>query len=133
MTSRQRKAHRIIWILLVIIMPVLMYLVIKDLNFQAPEKNSVIIKNTSDSTILKTNENELIKTNLYSNHLEIIVKSPLKNASSVAYTINKAGDHISAIGHITTSGIYTFNISNIPIGIAIYDDIKKTEITKLFF
>ena len=65
MTAGQRKAHRIIWILMILILPVFMFLAIKDLNFQSPKKKSIAVEKVSEKTILKTSENKLIKANLY--------------------------------------------------------------------
>lgn len=133
MTSGQRKAHRIIWILLVIIIPVLLFLAIKDLNFQAPEKKANTIEKSSDKAIIYTKENEIIKVNLLEGELQIILKSSLKNASSIVHIIDKKGKHLGSLGQISTPGIYSFNISNRIDGIALNDAIKDKEITKLFF
>ncbi len=136
MTSGQRKAHKYIWLLLLICIPIGIYFSVKDLSFSS-EKTLASETEITKKDILKTVQNEVIKITTYKkvNSIEIILKTPLKNATSVAYLLNKDFTKGKFIGQLATVGVYNFNIDkeeNI-IGIAIYDALKETLITKLTF
>lgn len=134
MTSGLRKAHKYIWLLLVIIVPVIMFLSIKDLDIFSSEKNTATITaKTSKKNVIVSTENEIVKASLYPNHVEIILKSTLKNSSSIVYEMDAKGHKSSLIGQLTTAGIYKFNINHLPKGIMMYDALKGVEITKLKF
>ncbi len=133
MDASQRKVHRIIWMSVAIVVPLFILFSIKDLHFKTAEKKSSPVETASEELVLKTAENEFIKTILYEDHVEIILKSPLKNASSIVYTADTTGKPLKIIGQITASGIYNFDIQSAPEGIALYDGIRKTEITKILF
>jgi hypothetical protein len=133
MTSGLRKAHKYIWLLLIIIIPVIMVFSIKGLNIFSPENNTVSQLEGSKKVSLKTSENNIIKIAVFENHVEIILKSTLKNSSSVVYVMDEKGNKSSVIGQLTKAGIYNFNINSLPKGIIIYDALKQVEITKLSF
>ena len=133
MTSGLRKAHKYIWLLLIIIVPVIMVFSIKDLDIFSSENNTISQLKGSKKVSLKTSENNIIKASVFENHVEIILKSTLKNSSSVVYEMDEKGNKSGIIGQLATAGIYNFNISTLPKGIIIYDDLKDVEITKLSF
>jgi len=137
MTSGQRKTHKYIWLTLTICIPICIYLSVKNLSFSS--KNTLELKSEiTAKKILKTKQNEIVKVttfkNSHSNSIEIILKTPIKNATAVAYLLNKNFTKGELIGQITTVGIYNFNIENeIEFGVVIYDALKETLITKLTF
>nr|WP_321246149.1 hypothetical protein [uncultured Psychroserpens sp.] len=133
MTSGQRKAHKYIWLLLAIVIPVVMVFAIKDLNIFSSENSTSSTFEGSKKDSLKSFENDIIKASLFESHIEIILKSTLKNTSAVVYEMDKKGNKTIIIGQLTTAGIYNFNINNLPKGIIIYDDLKHVEITKFSF
>ncbi|MFT4781924.1 MAG: hypothetical protein ACI9SD_001614 [Pseudohongiellaceae bacterium] len=133
MTSGLRKAHQYIWLLLLIIVPLIMVLSVKDLEIFSSESDTTSQSNGSKKGSLKTSENELIKASVFESHLEIILKATLKTSSSVVYEMDTKGNKSIIIGQLTSAGIYNFNINNLPQGIIIYDDLKQVEITKLKF
>ena len=133
MTSGLRKAHKYIWLLLIIIVPVMMVFSIKDLDIFSSENNTISQLKGSKKVSLKTSENDIIKASVFERHVEIILKSTLKNSSSVVYEMDEKGNKSGVIGQLTTAGIYNFNINNLPKGIIVYDDLKDVEITKLSF
>ncbi len=133
MTSGLRKAHKYIWLLLIIIVPVMMVFSIKDLEIFSSENNTTSQLKGSKKVSLKTSENDIIKASVFERHVEIILKSTLKNSSSVVYEMDEKGNKSGVIGQLTTAGIYNFNINNLPKGIIVYDDLKDVEITKLSF
>ncbi|MGB3606042.1 MAG: hypothetical protein WA775_13465 [Psychroserpens sp.] len=131
MTSGLRKAHKYIWLLLVIIIPIIIALSIKDLDvFSSNNQTLTTIKESKNSS-LNMAENDVIKVSVFENQIEIILKSTLKNSASVVYEMDGKGNKSTIIGQITTTGIYTFKINNLPKGIIIYDDLKQVDITKL--
>ena len=133
MTSGLRKAHKYIWLLLIIIVPVIMVFSIKDLDIFSSENNTTSQLKGSKKVSLKTSENDIIKASVFERHVEIILKSTLKNSSSVVYEMDEKGNKSGVIGQLTTAGIYNFNINILPKGIIVYDDLKDVEITKLSF
>ena len=130
MTSGLRKAHKYIWLLLIIIVPVIMFFSIKDLNLFSSGTHTASQVSGSKKMSLKSYENDIIKVAVFESHIEIILKTTLKNSSSVVYEMDKKGKKSNIIGQLTTAGIYNFNINNLPKGIIIYDAIKQIEITK---
>lgn len=133
MTSGLRKTHKYIWLLLVIIVPVIMFFSVRNLNLFSLGKNTASQFNGSKKVSLKTFENDIIKVSVFENYVEIILKSTLKNPSSIVYEMDEKGNKFNVIGQLTTAGIYNFNINNLPKGIIIYDDLKQVEITKILF
>ena len=133
MTSGLRKTHKYIWLALIIIIPVIMLFSIKDLDVFSLENSTASKIKSSKKVSLQSFENDIVKTTVFENHIEIILKTTLKNPSSIVYEMNTIGNKSSVIGQLTTAGIYNFNINNLPEGIIIYDDLKDTEITKFMF
>ena len=133
MPSGLRKAHKFIWLLLIIIIPMIMFFSIKDLNIFSIEGNTTSQIKSSKKSKLYSFENDIIKGAIFESEIEIILKSTLKNSSSIVYGMDEKGNRLDAIGQLTTVGIYNFNINSLPKGIIIFDDIKQVEITKLNF
>jgi len=133
MTSGLRKVHKYIWLLLLIIVPVIMFFSIKDLDIFSSENNATSQLKGSKKVNLKTFENDIVKASVFENHIEIILKSTLKNSSSIVYEMGEKGNKSDVLGQLTTAGIYNFDINNLPKGIIIYDELKQVEITKFSF
>jgi len=133
MTSGLRKAHKYIWLLLIIVVPVIMYFSVKNLDVFSSVNNASSQLIGSKKVSLKSYENEIVRTSVFESHVEIILKSTLKNSSSIVYEMDKKGNKSNVIGQLTTAGIYNFDINNLPKGIIIYDDLKQVEITKFSF
>ena len=130
MTSGLRKAHKYIWLLLIIMVPVIMVFSIKDLDVFSSENNRPSQLKGSKQVSLNSFENDIIKMAVFESHVEIILKSTLKNSTSIVYAMDAKGNKSNVIGQLTTAGIYNFKINNLPKGIIIYDDLKQVEITK---
>ena len=134
MTSVLRKAHTYIWLVLIIMVPTMMFFSVKDLAIFSSEKESVKTSlEASNKTRIASTENDIIKASLYVSHIEMILKTTLKNATSVVYSMDSNGNKSDIIGQLATAGIYKFTIKNLPKGIIIYDALKAVEITKLTF
>jgi hypothetical protein len=137
MTSGQRKAHIYIWLLIAIGIPVLIVFSINDLDVFSSKSASSIEIATTKNNVIKVAENELIKASLIkmdsTNSIEVILKSTLKNPSSLVYELNKNNEKGELIGQLTTVGIYNFDTKESLKGIVIYDALKEKLISKIEF
>lgn len=132
MTSGLRKAHRYIWLILLIAIPVMIVFAIKDLEFSDTNMAEITTEEFTKKNATPDFENEIIKVAFHPNSIELILKKTLKNASSTVYAID--GENVkTVIGQLTTSGKYQFNVKNAPKNIMIYDEIKDMLITKTNF
>jgi len=110
-----------------------MFFSIKDLDIFSSENNATSQLKGSKKVNLKTFENDIVIASVFENHIEIILKSTLKNSSSIVYEMGEKGNKSDVLGQLTTAGIYNFDINNLPKGIIIYDELKQVEITKFSF
>ena len=133
MTSGLRKAHKYIWLALVVIIPIIIIFSIKDLSVFSSEKDEVSQIEYSENENITSFENDIIRASFSENKIEIILKTTLKNSSSVVYAVDAEGNKSKIIGQLTTAGIYTFKNNAKPKGIIISDDLKDIQITKLMF
>ena len=135
MTGGQQRAHKIIWIVMVIILPLLIFIVIRDINFDVQSSdisgeselrnNALVVEQDWIRTVLvDINEKTL---------LQIRLKKPLKNPSALVYTLNKRGQKDRLLGQLQGMGDYEFSLDTPFEGIILYDAIKEEEIEKLEF
>ena len=132
MTSGLRKAHRYIWLILVILIPVMIFFAIKDLQFSDTNASQSFNTELTKKNAKPDFENEIIKVAFYPNSIELILKKTLKNASCTVFAVD-GKDVKTLVGQLTTSGKYQFNVKDIPKNIMIYDEIKDMLITKTNF
>ena len=137
MTSALLKTHKFIWIVLVLIIPVILFFAIKDLSFFSSEENNIEFS-VSDDEMIGSSENEFIKAVVLKDtsqiiRLNLILKSPLKNPTSVVYALNENDEKGVLIGQLTTTGNYSFTLASPLKGILVYDTLKDILITKLNF
>ena len=132
MTSGLRKAHRYIWLILVIGIPVMIVFAIKDLKFSDTNTGQFFNTEFTKKSSKVDFENEIIKVGFYPNSIELILKKTLKNASCTVYAIDDK-DIKTVLGQLTTSGKYQFDVKDTPKNILIYDEIKDMLITKTNF
>ena len=133
MTAGQRKAHKYIWITIIIFVPVIMFSSIKNLDVFSKDKRASHQLEGSKEVSLNSYENDIIKASVFEHNLEVILKSSLKNSSAVVYEMDGKDNKLKAIGQLTSKGVHNFHINNLPKGIIIYDDLKEVEITKFSF
>jgi hypothetical protein len=133
MTCGLRKAHKYIWLILVIIIPIIILFSIKDLGVFSSEKSDGLRIEDSNIINIGSFENDLISASFSENQIKIILKTTLKNPSSVVYAVDAKGNKLGVIGQLTSAGIYTFKSNARPKGIIISDDLKDIQITKLMF
>lgn len=132
MDFKQRKAHRYIWILIAVGFPILLIFSIKDLDYTSPSKPEI---NASKARVSEnqSSENEWIRISKNADDLEILLKKSLKSSASVLYELNDQGEAGEIIGQLSSVGFYSFHPSRKIKGVILFDDLKKTEITKLKF
>ena len=133
MTSGQRKAHKYIWMLLGIVIPVIILFSIKDLTVFSFKKDTSSKFELLMTDALKVAENDVIKAALFSDSITVILKRTLKNPSSILYSIDLEGNKEKVIGQLSTLGIYNLKITELPKGILLYDILKEKIITKIIF
>ena len=118
MISSQRKAHRLIWSVLLVMLPVFLFLSISHLDFTIKDngsnKHPIEVRSVGEQLHLELNE-------------------PFESASAVVFELVEDGTVGGVIGQLEGVGSYHFNTSKSAIGILIYDEIKKQEIVKITF
>lgn len=133
MNAGQRKAHKTIWIILVIVLPIVMYLSVSHrsniaLESETSKKDRTLA--TGDDYI---HENELIRVIASNGQLHLQLLQPVKSAATLIYALDKDGNSEQLLGQLSDSRNYVFSISEDIAGIKLFDPLKKTEITKLLF
>ena len=136
MNSGLRKTHLRIWVVVVLIAPVIIAISILG-RPSFPWSESSHKKHTVQALpqIVKEVETVHLKMNLRGENnlieqLEIIVKTPLKSASTTVYYFeNKEKGRY--IGSIHSKGLYRFPIDKDIQGIILYDPIKKRDIQQI--
>ncbi len=129
MDAYLRKRHKYSWLLLAIILPILLILIIKDLDFNQPENISYEPNGSSSNDMVAAS---LIKSK-GTYILELNIKSPLRSATSVVYALDMKGEKGTKLGQINGAGSYTFPSEKEIQGIIIQDILKNQEILKLEF
>lgn len=118
MIAGQRSAHKVIWLLLIITIPVLLFFAINELKF---------------NTIEVTTESQVLEVELVDKKLNLTLNTPFKSASTVVYELNKTGKSGVPIGQLQGVGNYSFHVSNDITGIVVVDVIKERELYKIKF
>jgi len=133
MTSSLRKAHKLIWILLFLTIPVVMVFAVLEIKKPAiNDGNLVLAEALSGQTVL---ENETFSMSVQkagkTNQLHVIVKRPLKNPSAVIYGVSSEEKKEYFLGVIDKKGVYSFEMKDSTQGIRIYDAIKEEDIINI--
>ena len=113
MIGSQRKVHRLIWLVMAVILPVLLFFATKDLEFGSKpyqDQEQLEVKLTKNKTVL------------------IELKKPFPNASSVIYEVDSNGNLGKLLGQFQGMGTYEFELSDTASGIAVVDKLKNTNI-----
>lgn len=118
MIASQRKAHKVIWLLLTVSMVIFLILSIRELDF---------------STSTKTISKDAVVASLNGDKVMITINTPLKSASSVVYELTGNGETGRILGQINTVGTYTFKVAGGTKGIIIVDKIKDNQLFKTTF
>ena len=118
MIASQRKAHKIVWLLLTLFMVAFLFLTVPQLNFSTSEQDP------SKETVLVTQRN---------NQVMVSVNKPLKSASSLIYELTEKGERGRYLGQIRGTGLYAYTIGSTAHGLIIIDRIKNEELFKTTF
>lgn len=128
----QRKAHRRIWVLILIILPIL---VICSVVLRPTAPTMPFEGNTPQAMgeVLKERETPELKANLRGENgtpsqLELIFKTPLKSASSTVYDQNDG-----LIGQVGKRGLYRFKVPENIQGFHIWDAIEEKQLIEVAF
>ncbi|WP_298309786.1 hypothetical protein [uncultured Aquimarina sp.] len=133
MTSGLRKTHKMIWLLLIIAIPILLVLSVNSIKEPLLTDSDISTSETTGQHTVLENENFLIsiKEQATSNALQIILKKPLKSASSIVYGVTQNNEDGAYLGVLDKKGIYTFDVDKSTKSIRVYDEIKKNNIINI--
>ncbi|MDY8134551.1 hypothetical protein [Aquimarina sp. 2201CG5-10] len=134
MTSGLRNTHKIIWILLIIAVPILIILSVQSIKEPLfSDNDELFISETSNQRTILEDQNFLIhiKEQNTGNVLHIILKKPLKSASSLVYGITTDTQKEVYIGTLNNTGQYSFDIDKLIKKVKIYDEIKQNDILNI--
>jgi len=127
-----KKLHVIIWFVVILIIPPIIYASVNQLDFtRINALNEVGFANSKKGEA--TIENNLIALSKNNNTLSLRLKSPLKSASSLVYSCDAHGNKLILLGQVDSDKMYRFNLQEDIQGVLIYDGIKNKTITKLLF
>ena len=120
MIARQRRAHKYIWIGIAVVLPILMILAVKNLDFAAARKSGA--SGERPVSISFTGQSVTIQLN-----------TPLKSTSSLVYEMQADGSRGKVLGQLEGRGAYDFVVSQGTKGIYVVDPIKNVELLKMEF
>ena len=134
MTFNLRKTHKIVWMLLVILVPVL--IVFSILEIKEPlltDADLVVTKSLAPQKMVFEDVNFRVgvATGEGEDTLQIILKRPLKSASAVVFGITSKGNKQEYLGTIDKKGVYTFRIKKSLKNIKIHDGLKGEDIINI--
>ena len=118
MISGQRKVHKFIWLVLAVVLPVLLFLAIRNLNF-------------SPTQIVSVEEQVIAK--MIEGKVEIELNIPFESPSAVVYELTHEGKTGRVLGQLEGAGTYSFPASENSRGILVLDNIKNEELLKIEF
>ena len=116
MILSQRKAHKYIWLVITIAIPILLFFAIKDLDF------------SSKPGTLKSKQ---LTAYIEENTLQIQLNEPFKSPSPLVYEMDTNGKVGKLIGQLRGVGNYKFMVSSKVKGLVVLDGIKKEELFKI--
>lgn len=133
MTSHLRKAHKIIWMLLLVTVPVVMVFAVLETKKPAINDGDLVLSEASLGPLSIDNENFSVSVQKEGavEHLQLILKRPLKNPSAVIYGISSEENKEYFIGEIDKKGFYNFELNKSTKKVRIYDAIKKEDIINI--
>ncbi len=134
MNTRQRKKHKIIWLLLLVIVPIL--LVFTIVNLKEPlftQNNALGVVKAEAKQIMLENETftVLLDPKNTDGNLQIFLKKSLESPAPLVYAVSKDMPKDSYIGTLTAKGKYDFKINSTTTSVKIYDAIKKEELLNI--
>lgn len=131
MIKSQRKAHRMIWGLIALVLPVLMVLAVTRMPSAPKASRDWKQMEAPIGTVLAKAQNEFLKLQVRGSgaqvqQLEVQVIEPLPAASALLYVGNS-----DLLGQLGGTGTYFFAIDQKPNMVWVQDVLKNQEITKI--
>ena len=126
MTYVERKIHKLIWIILVIITPIFLVFAATSIKEPFITDTDLKVSNSNKGKIIIQND-QLDVYKISDKQLQVIVKTPIKSASSSVYGVTTTKKE-TFLGTIDKKGIYQFNINSNYSSLKIVDNIKKTNL-----
>lgn len=130
MTSNLRKAHKNIWLTLLILIPLTMVFAVLGISDspltdaaysgQITNKQSSILDNDQFYIGINKKENP--------NNLQLILKKSLSSPSPIVYGISATSSEVAFLGALGKKGLYAFPVDKSIKSIRIYDELKKVEL-----
>ena len=118
MIAEQRRTHKFVWLGLAVLLPVLMLLAAKDLDFTSQVKSNAL--EVPPVSIMRSGQS-----------LKLQLNTSLKSSSSVVYEMRSDGSRGKVIGQLEGKGNYEFLVSEGTKGIYVMDIIKNVELLKM--
>jgi hypothetical protein len=136
--SNISRLHRTIWMVLILVIPIMIYFSIKDLQYFPKHDHALISNKFPVSERIKFAEDEFIKAALYglgseNVQLEITLKNPLKHPIVAVHILDENYTKGDFIGLLNSASKYYFPAYPSIKGILLYDTIKDEVITKMEF
>lgn len=130
MTSNLRKAHKVIWLLLVIIVPIALIFSVLGIT-ASPLTDADLSKQTTNvkqESVLDNNQIFIGMNKQMPYSVKIILKKSLSSPAPTVYAISSDSNEASSLGALTKKGMYTFPINKSVKSIQIFDELKKVEL-----
>lgn len=134
MNFKQRKKHKIIWLLLLVTVPILLVFTIVNLkNPVFPADNSQHAVKTEGKQIILEDATFTVFLDRQNtaNNLQIFLKKSLESPTSLVYAISANKPKGDYLGTLTAKGNYVYNIKRTTASVKIYDAIKKEELINI--
>jgi len=133
MTSNLRKAHKLIWIILFLTIPVVLVFAVLEIKKPAINDGDLLLTEAPVGQMVLDNEtfSMSVQKEGESNHLHVILKRPLKNPSAVIYGVSSEDKKEYFLGVIDKKGMYNFELRDGSKGIRIHDAIKEEDIINI--
>ncbi|MEM7085632.1 MAG: hypothetical protein AAF489_05590 [Bacteroidota bacterium] len=130
MTSDLRKAHKIIWMMLLLTVPVALVFAVLEIRTPVIHDNDLVLSEAPSGSIVLDNESFSMSINKVGeiHSLQVVVKRPLKSPSAVIYGTTSEENREYFVGTIAEKGVYDFQLNDGTKGIRIYDAIKEKDI-----
>lgn len=129
MNTNLRRGHFIIWIILFILLPIVMFFAVQHLNF-SNRQNAAKTMLTTDN-VYSSAENKLIKVVVLRDgdafELQVELIKPLKSASALLYNVEAN----AVIGQLQGVGVYRYKLNKPLKTLQIKDPIEDRLLTEL--
>ncbi len=134
MTSDLRKAHKMIWVVLAILIPILLVSAVLGIPKPAFNDKDLLVNDGVDKEPPVYEDESLtlfLEQDGAEGNLRLFLKKPLPHPSALVYANSSKTPEGTYLGSLDKKGVYQFTVDRSAEEIKIYDAIKKEEITKI--